>query len=189
MLNTTTKKNKSIKRIAIILFAAVVLMFFVGYALVPLYNVLCDVLGLNGKTANTSYVNSGLVDKSRTVTVRFVSQSNDKLPWKFYPMTKKVEVHPGENVQLAYFAENDSKKTMTVQAIPSVTPGLAATHLKKTECFCFNQQTLKPGQHMEMPLIFHLDNSLPKNIHELTLSYTLFKSTKQVDENRQGKIS
>ncbi len=78
-------------------------------------------------------------------------------------------------VRIAYFARNDSSKVMTVQAIPSVTPSLAASHLKKTECFCFNQQTLKAHQSMDMPIIFHLDNDLPKNIKEITLSYTLFK--------------
>lgn len=177
------------RKVILSLFLFVILMFFVGYALVPLYNVLCNVLGLNGKTSNLSYKNTQLVDKNRTITVTFVSQTNDKLKWQFRPNIKKVELHPGENVKMSYFAKNDTNHTMTVQAIPSVTPGLAAVHLKKTECFCFNQQTLKAGQSMDMPLIFHLDNSLPKNINELTLSYTLFKSTKQVNSKKAGKLS
>ena len=77
---------------------------------------------------------------------------------------------------------------MTVQAIPSVTPGYAARYLKKTECFCFNQQTLKAGQSMDMPIIFHLETDLPKKVHELSLSYTLFKSTKKVSGKKRGRI-
>lgn len=155
-----------------------VMMFFFGYALVPLYNVLCQQLGLNGKTNTASVKNTAFIDKSRTVTVQFLATNNANLPWTFRPTVKKVELHPGESIKITYFARNDTNRLMTVQAVPSVTPGLAAGHLKKTECFCFNQQTLKPHASMNMPVIFHLDNSLPKNIHEITLSYTLFKSQK-----------
>jgi len=90
---------------------------------------------------------------------------------------------------LIYFAaKNNSKQPMTVQAIPSVSPGLAARYLKKTECFCFTQQTFNPGQHRDMPVLFHIDPHLPKNINTITLAYTLFdtsglKKTKLVSQN------
>lgn len=166
----------------------VVIMFFFGYGLVPIYNVMCRAFGINGKTNSSSIVNQSIIDKSRTVTVQFLATNNANLPWEFHPMIKKVDIHPGENVKLAYFAKNNSNKTMTVQAIPSVTPGLAAAHLKKTECFCFNQQTLKAHESTKMPIIFHLDNSLPKNIHEVTLSYTLFESKKPIKNKQTGKL-
>lgn len=169
----------SLKKVVISLVILVLLMFAFGYALVPLYNVLCSALGLNGKTNATSVANTSVIDKNRTITVQFLATNNENLAWKFYPETKKVDLHPGQNMKIAYFARNDSDHTMTVQAIPSVTPGLAASHLKKTECFCFNQQTLKAHQSMDMPIVFHLDNDLPKNIHEVTLSYTLFEAPKQ----------
>lgn len=156
----------------------VVAMFGFSFALVPIYNVLCKTLGINGKTTNNIAVNALWVDKSRRITVTFIATNNANLPWTFYPKIKKIILHPGENAKIAYFAKNNSKKLLTVQAIPSVSPAQAAKHLKKTQCFCFNRQTLKPQQSMDMPLIFYLDNALPKNIHDITLSYTLFSSTK-----------
>lgn len=163
-------------------------MFFFGFALIPLYNVLCSSLGLNGKPKMLSAKNQSWIDNTRTITVQFLATTNANLPWEFHPKTKRIEIHPGENAKLAYFARNNSSRTMIVQAVPSITPGLAAAHLKKTECFCFNQQTLKSQQSMDMPLIFHLDNDLPKNINEITLSYTLFEIKKPVENKIKGRL-
>lgn len=187
MMKSPHTTRRSNKKLVFWLFCLVIGMFLFGYALVPLYNILCNVLNINGKTNSSSIKNTTLIDKSRSITVQFLATNNANLPWTFYPKTKKIKIHPGENVKLAYFAKNNSNHTMTVQAIPSVTPGLAATHLKKTECFCFNQQTLKAHQSMDMPLIFHLDNKLPKNIHEVTLSYTLFEVKHAVNKPK-GRI-
>lgn len=171
-MENQVRKNANSKLFAW-LFGLVVAMFAFGYAMVPLYNVLCNAWGMNGKTGGQAEAASQ-VDNSRWVTVEFIATTNAHLPWKFYPLEKKVKVHPGENRQVVFFAENDSGKTMTVQAIPSLTPGLAAKYMKKTECFCFNRQTFTPGQSMEMPMIFHIDTALPKDIHTVTLSYTMF---------------
>ncbi|MCB1828078.1 MAG: cytochrome c oxidase assembly protein, partial [Coxiellaceae bacterium] len=103
-----------------------------------------------------------------------------------------VRVHPGENKLIAYFAKNTTDETMTVQAIPSVTPGRAAKYLKKTECFCFTQQTMKAHEAMDWPILFHIDNNLPKNIHTITLAYTLFDlthSTVRIKNKQAGRIS
>ncbi len=189
MTDKTIIKKRKAKRLLISLFLLTIIMFGFGFALVPLYDVLCNVLGINGKTNTSSVSNRSLVDKSRSITVQFLATNNESLPWEFHPMIKKVELHPGQNIKIAYYAKNDSERVMTVQAIPSVTPGLAASHLKKTECFCFNQQTLKPGQSMEMPIIFHLDNSLPKNINEVTLSYTLFEAKKPAKNKTKGRLT
>lgn len=173
------------KRIVIMLLFAVVGMFAFGFALVPLYDVLCDTLGINGKTNQQAVLYDDVVDTSRTVMVEFIATHPSNLRWDFYPLIKKVRLHPGEMKQLAFFAENQMGKTVTVQAIPSVTPGLAAKYLKKTECFCFNQQTLASGESMEMPLLFHLDTALPKNINTITLAYTLYDVTdRQVRSNK-----
>jgi len=184
--------RKRTKRLGIILFAGAIAMFGFGYLMVPLYDVLCNALGINGKTGTQVTASVVPIDKSRTITVQFIATNNKNLPWKFYPLDKSVKLHPGESKRIAYFAENVSGKTMTVQAIPSVTPGLAANYLKKTECFCFNQQTLKNKETMDMPLIFHLDRDLPKNIRTVTLSYTLFdvtKNAKQTKRKRTGRLS
>ncbi|MDX1836129.1 cytochrome c oxidase assembly protein [Legionella taurinensis] len=174
---------KGHKRIVLLLSLIVLGMFGFGFALVPIYNSLCQTLGINGKTnSKAAAYNSAqaFVDKNRVVTVQFVSTSNSSLPWAFYPKVTRINVHPGEIAKLAFYAENKSNFRMTVQAIPSVTPGIAAKYLKKTECFCFTQQTLNGHEAMDMPLLFHLDNDLPAEIKTITLSYTLFDVTNRV---------
>lgn len=150
-------------------------MFGFCFALVPLYNTFCRVTGLNGKTGGrVRMVSNQQVDKTRTITVEFISHINGALPWDFYPLQKKVVVHPGESHQIIFYAKNNSGKNIIGQAIPSVSPGLGAPYLKKTECFCFTQQTLHAHESRNMPLVFYLDPDLPKDIHRLTLAYTLF---------------
>lgn len=155
-------------------------MFAFGFALVPIYNSLCQTLGINGKTNNKAVVFDAKkihAVTDRIVLVEFVATKSSSIPWAFYPQTKKLKVHPGEIAKLAFYAENESNERMTVQAIPSVTPGIAAKYLKKTECFCFTQQTLNGHEAMNMPLLFHLDPDLPADVKTITLSYTLFDVT------------
>lgn len=167
-------------KLVTILTVIVLAMFGFGFALVPIYNSLCQTLGINGKTNSQAAAYDTLstsVDKDRTVTVEFVATKNGSVPWEFYPKTRKLTVHPGSIAQLAFYAENKTSHRMTVQAIPSVTPGIAAKYLKKTECFCFTQQTLNGHEAMDMPLLFHLDTNLPANVKTITLAYTLFDVT------------
>lgn len=174
------KKQKGHHRLLVILSGLVLGMFAFGFALVPIYNSLCKSLGINGKTnpeAVAYDVNKVKVDKSREITVEFVATNNSGVPWAFYPKTRKIKVHPGEIAKLAFYAENKTEHRMTVQAIPSVTPGIAAKYLKKTECFCFARQTLDGHEAMNMPLLFHLDADLPEKVQTVTLSYTLFDVT------------
>jgi cytochrome c oxidase assembly protein subunit 11 len=168
---------KSSKRLLIILLLVAVAMFGFGYALVPLYNVLCARLGINGKTSNEVSSPINAIDMTRTITVQFLATKNANLPWQFRPNQKQVEIHPGQNIRVSFYAKNESNKTMTVQAIPSVAPGIAAKYLKKTECFCFRQQTFASNASMDMPILFHLDRDLPAHIQTVTLSYTLFDNT------------
>lgn len=180
------------RKLLIILVTIVIGMFGFGYALVPLYKTICDVLGINGKTGGAVVYDASNthVDKTRTVTIEFIATNNPSMRWQFYPKTKKIKVHPGAIQKIDFFAENDSGRNMTVQAIPSVTPGIAAKYLKKTECFCFTQQTLASNEAMDMPLLFHIDPSLPKNISTITLSYTLFdvSNMKLKQKKSAGKI-
>lgn len=169
---TTTSPNN--RRLLIILISVVIGMLAFGFAMVPLYTVMCKAWGINGKIEQAKNIGSAIVDNSRLVTVEFIATANENLPWDFYPLVKKVNLHPGENIVINYFAKNNSTKTMTVQAIPSVSPGLAAKFLKKTECFCFTQQTFKAGEGRNMPVLFHVDATLPKNVHTITLSYSMF---------------
>ena len=173
------------KRIVMVLIITVTLMFGFSFALVPLYNTFCNITGLNGKTGGRMRATTAqtYVDKSRTITVEFVTNVRKDMPWEFYPVVKKMTLHPGEMRRVVFMAKNLSSETIIGQAIPSVAPGPAAAHVLKTECFCFNSQTLKPHEEKEMPLVFYIDSALSKDIPRLTLSYTLFNVSPQKPEN------
>ncbi len=157
----------------------VVLMFGFTYALVPLYDVFCDITGLNGKTGGrTRAPVRTQVDETRSVTVEFITRTDDGLDWEFEPRTSSVVVHPGQPKRVNFYAKNNSNHAVTAVAIPSVSPGVAAKYLQKTECFCFNAQTLKAGESVEYPMIFYIDPSMP-DIPRLTLSYTMFNGDMQ----------
>ncbi|WP_341502714.1 cytochrome c oxidase assembly protein [Gallaecimonas sp. GXIMD4217] len=163
--------NKLVRRLIII----VVLMFGFGFALVPLYDVFCEVTGINGKTGGKVEAPvAGRVDQSRTVTVEFVTYISGGMPWEFRPVIERIQVHPGERRQVAFYARNRARQDIVGQAIPSVAPGLGAKYFHKIECFCFNRQPLAAGEETEMGLVFYIDPEIPDNIQTLTLSYTLY---------------
>lgn len=156
-------------------------MFLFAYALVPLYNVFCEITGINGKTGGQALYESVIVDKDRIVTVEFLTNINRGMPWEFISRVKSIEVHPGELNTVLFYAKNRSKFDIVGQSVPSVSPGEAALYLNKTECFCFDQQRLLAGEDIEMPMKFYLDADLPKDITRLTLSYQLFNITDSVN--------
>lgn len=173
-LNQKEQMNKTAKKLVLI----VVAMFGFGFALVPLYDVFCDITGLNGKT-NTeaaTYQAAG-IDRTRIVTVQFISRNAKGIPWQFEPMVNEVQVHPGEMKLVKFYAKNEAATDIVGQAVPSVSPGSAAVYLQKIECFCFNQQPLKSQEEVEMALQFYVDPELPKEVSTLTLSYTLYDIT------------
>jgi len=174
---------KSHRKLLIALTAIVLGMFAFGFALVPIYNSLCKALNINGKTnaEAIAYDPATKIVQNREILVQFIATNNSDVPWAFYPKTKQIKVHPGEIAKLSFYAENKTSHRMTVQAIPSVTPGIAAKYLKKTECFCFTQQALNGHEAMDMPLLFHLDQDLPANVKTITLAYTLFDVTDRVN--------
>jgi len=146
-------------------------------ALVPLYDVFCDITGINGKTRGQALYENVEVDKKRVVTVEFLTNINRGMPWEFESQTKSVEVHPGELNEVRFYAKNRSKFDIVGQSVPSVSPGEAALYLNKTECFCFDKQRLTAGEEVEMPMKFYIDADIPKDITRLTLSYQLFNVT------------
>jgi cytochrome c oxidase assembly protein subunit 11 len=168
-------------RLALKLGATAVAMFGFGYALVPLYDVFCEITGLNGKTGvvDAADARASVVDDSRLVTVEFDSNVNGALPWRFGPMQKNVQVHPGQITEVLYFAENTSDRPVVGQAVPSVAPTPASVYFNKTECFCFTQQTLAPGERRIMPVRFIVDPDMPGRYTTLTLSYTFFEAPAQ----------
>jgi cytochrome c oxidase assembly protein subunit 11 len=160
------------------------LMFLFGYALVPLYDVFCDITGINGRRFVQSTPQISGLNESRLINLQFTTSVAPDMPWKFSPMTKTIEVHPGENKVVKFSATNISPNTVVGQAIPSVSPGIASLYLNKVECFCFNRQELKAGEQVEMGLSFFISSDIPEDINTLTLSYTLFNVT-AVNQNKQ----
>lgn len=157
------------------------LMFFFSFAIVPVYGVLCKATGISTTVPSdlSKASSSGKpTDLNRSITVQFVATNHKNLPWDFYPRTKSITLHPGESAKVVFFARNNTNKTMTVQAIPGMTPVNAISHFHKIECFCFRQQTLKAGESKDMGLVFQVDNDdLPKDLRTITLAYTLFDVT------------
>ncbi|AOW77419.1 cytochrome C oxidase assembly protein [Colwellia sp. PAMC 20917] len=174
-----TKNNQVIKKLVMIVFG----MFAFGFALVPLYDVFCDITGLNGKTSTTAAAvyNVDQIDTKRIVTVQFISRTAQGIPWQFEPMVREIKVHPGEMKLVKFYAKNESTRDIIGQAVPSVSPGLAAAYFQKIECFCFTQQPLKANEEVEMALQFYVDPELPEDISTLTLSYTLYDVTGKVE--------
>jgi len=154
----------------------VLVMFGFGFALVPIYNVFCDVTGINGKNGNLAVdqANALTIDKNRYINIEFDTNVNEKLPWSFAPKNYKIKVHPGEVAEETYIVKNNTDQTIVGQAIPSVAPSEAALYFKKTECFCFTQQTLKPHEQREMKVRFVVKPKIPAKIETMTLSYTFF---------------
>lgn len=158
-------------------------MFGFGYALVPLYDVFCDITGINGKTGEitAAAVNELVVDYDRTVTVQFDTNVNSSLPWEFKARERTMLVHPGEVTEAVFIVVNTSSAEVTGQAVPSVTPSQASLFFNKAECFCFSRQTLAGHEQKEMIVRFVVETGLPEKISTLTLSYTFFVAPESKD--------
>jgi cytochrome c oxidase assembly protein subunit 11 len=173
------------KRTAGKLLIVVVAMFGFGYALVPLYDLICDITGLNGKTGRITEAETAEqeVDTSRTIKIQFVANVNAGAPWDFYPNEYEMKVHPGGVYRTTFKAINKTAQSLVGQAVPSLAPREAALYFNKTECFCFTQQSFEPGESRDMPVQFIADRDLPKRIDSLVLSYTFFNATQSNDKS------
>ncbi len=151
-------------------------MFGFGFALVPLYDVFCELTGLNGKTGVVqASALDGALDDSRLVTVEFTASVNSRLPWEFAPVNFRMKVHPGKVYEASFIAKNLGAVTKVGQAVPSVAPATASRYFDKTECFCFTEQRFESGEERELPLRFVVDTDLPSEIKTVTLTYTFFE--------------
>ena len=161
-------------------------MFGFGYALVPLYQAICDLTGINILTLSERQVPGNgeagrdvrrpantQVDASRSITVEF--DANARGLWEFKPAVRSLRVHPGELATVMYEFQNTQDRRMAAQAIPSYAPTQAAAHFTKLECFCFNQYVLEPGEKKQWPVVFLVDPKLPRDVTTITLSYTFFE--------------
>ena len=170
--------NKTVGRLCLMVLGMVGFVI----ALVPLYDLFCEITGLNGKTGGPYTFDEAKAapDTSRLIRVNFLTNTNEGMVWKFWPEKGAVRVNPGAANTVSFFVKNTTDKVMVGQAIPSVVPGSAAEFFHKTECFCFEQQVLQPGEEMEMPMRFIVGHELPKNISSINLSYALFDVTDSV---------
>ena len=160
-----------------------VAMFGFGYALVPLYSLVCEVTGIGGKTGVISQAEAKAdeVDVDRLVTVEFDTNVDTTLPWSFKAAEFKMKVHPGEMSEAVFVVENHSDKPIIGKAIPSVAPELASRFFNKTECFCFTEQRLEAGERKEMVVRFIVGSKLPDDILVMTLSYKFFQMSDNAD--------
>ena len=157
------------------------LMFGFGYLVLPwAYRIACEAIGLNVVALSEQDGERGAalarntqVDASRSVEVEF--DTNVKGPWSFHPEVAHLSVHPGEVTTVMYEFRNVQPRTMSAQAVPSYAPVQATAHFVKLECFCFNQYTLAPGEAKRWPVVFYVDNKLPRDVKTITLSYTFFE--------------
>jgi len=160
-----------LKRLGVV----VVAMFAFGFALVPFYEKICEVTGIrniDGPTQGLA-VNTQ-VDASRTVRIELDANVR-AMAWTFRPSEPVVNVHPGELKQVVYEVVNTTDRPVTGQAIPSYGPRDAAQYFRKLDCFCFATQTLAPGERREMPVVFVIDPSVPRDMPAIALSYTFFE--------------
>lgn len=171
-----TTKNR---RVALISAAVVVGMVGLAYASVPLYRLFCQVTGFGGTTQRAEAAPEKTVD--RRMTILFDANTAGSLPWTFEPVQRSLDVKVGEENFAYYRATNNSDHAITGSAVFNVTPDTTGAYFNKIECFCFTQQTLKPGQTVEMPVSFFIDPAIVDDrgldkINTITLSYTFYPS-------------
>lgn len=177
---TNPRATKLLKKLNLVmlrkLVVVAVLMFGFGWALIPVYQQICELTGVNIITPKDELVaapTNSQIDRSRTITVEF--DANTTGPWRFRPVVSSLKVHPGEMAQIVYEVVNTQSRAMDAQAIPSYAPQQATPYFMKVECFCFKQQKLGPNEARQMPVVFYIDPKLPKNLNTITLSYTFFE--------------
>ncbi len=177
------QQPKSNRKLGLTLAGVVVGMFGFGFAMVPLYSLFCDITGINkaggtGRVAEAELIALG-VDYDRKVRIEFDSTLNAGLDWQVAPRVKRMDVHPGKSYDIIYSVTNNSDRTVIAQAIPGITPWQVTEHFNKTECFCFEQQTLKAGESADLKLRFVLSRNLPTKYDTATLSYTFMDTNRE----------
>ncbi|MCB9931017.1 MAG: cytochrome c oxidase assembly protein [Alphaproteobacteria bacterium] len=174
----STSRKRGNLGTGVVLAGLVAGMVGLSFAAVPLYRIFCQVTGYAGTPKVAETASATTLD--RKITIRFNADTNPNLPWYFRPEQKAVRIKLGEQ-SLAFFkAENLSDHTITGTAVFNVTPEKAGEYFTKTQCFCFTEQTLRPGQSVDMPVAFYVDPSLNDDpsmdtVETITLSYTFYE--------------
>ena len=164
------------RRTATIMGIIVAAMVGLAFASSPLYRAFCEATGFDGTTQRAERAPGAVAGE---IKVRFDANIHPGLPWRFEPVQNMVNIAPGARTQIFYRAKNLSARPWTGQAVFNVTPDTVGKYFKKIQCFCFTEQTLKPGEDVRMPVVFFVDPELrkdpdTKDVHEITLSYTFY---------------
>jgi cytochrome c oxidase assembly protein subunit 11 len=172
-VSAVAQKNS---RTALMMALLVAFMVGLAFASVPLYRMFCQLTGFDGTPLRADRAPGAIAGE---VGVRFDANVHPGLPWRFEPEQKTVRVAPGAQTKIFYRAQNLSARTITGQAAFNVSPDQVGKYFKKIQCFCFTEQTLKPGQTVDMPVVFFVDPAFAKDpdtkgIDEITLSYTFY---------------
>jgi cytochrome c oxidase assembly protein subunit 11 len=155
--------------------------FAFGFALVPLYDVLCDITGFgNQKALAEQRLSVENPDDSRTITVDFMADLPSVGNWEFRPTVASMQIHPGRLYKTEFFAHNLTGHDTMAQAVPNITPGKAAGYFRKTECFCFTPQHFAVNEQRPMTVRFVVDPEIPHSVDRITLSYTFYDDTTRV---------
>lgn len=173
----TTDKKRSDWKIAAACIGFVGSMVALSYAAVPLYQIFCQVTGYGGTTVRVEQASDVILDK--TIKVRFDANVSSGLAWEFKPKVREIEIAIGETAQIEYLAKNIANAASHGTATFNVTPQSAGAYFNKIECFCFTETELKPGETLDMPVVFFVDPAIAdteetKGIKTITLSYTFF---------------
>jgi cytochrome c oxidase assembly protein subunit 11 len=173
----TTQLARRHRRVAGVLVLVFAAMVGAAYAAVPIYKLICQATGLNGTTQRVA--GNGTKILERKITVHFDANTAAGMPWEFKPLQREITVRIGETAMAYYSAYNPTDHTVSGNAMFNVTPEIAGRFFDKIQCFCFNQQTLKAGERVEMPVVFYVDPAIvtepgAEKINDITLSYTFF---------------
>jgi cytochrome c oxidase assembly protein subunit 11 len=155
--------------------------FAFGFALIPLYDVLCDLTGFgNQKALAEQRLSVEAPDDSRTITVDFLAELPSVGNWEFRPLVASMQIHPGRLYATEFMAHNLTGKNTVAQAVPNIAPGQAAGYFRKTECFCFTPQHFAVNEQRPMAVRFVVDPAIPRSVDRITLSYTFYDDSTRV---------
>lgn len=188
MTNSTSNPNDN-KSLTLRLVGLALGMFAFGFALVPLYDVFCELTGFGGRTNETPVVMAAAADESREIRLEFMATVNEYAPFEFAPSVRSMTVHPGGMYEATFVARNLTSRQLTAQAVPSVAPAQAGAHFKKLDCFCFTSQEFAANEERELPVRFIVDSELPDYVDTITLSYTFFDTARLTDNSPQVEHS
>ena len=176
-MSDTSVKHRINRTLALKLGAVTLGAFGFGFALVPLYDLLCAVTGYGDRTELTRASAAAAqmqVDETREVTVEFVANLPTVGSWQFKPELQSMKVHPGRLYEAKFLASNQTGHPTWAQAVPDIAPSKATPFFHKTECFCFTPQQFAVGESKQMPVRFFVDPALPKYVDRITLAYTFY---------------